>query len=165
MGVHPDEDGREQGEDVGLDEGHQDLEHHDEEREQPSDTGIIAMPKNVLTVAISGMSRSRAVMTMWPASMFAKSRIMSAKGFVNMPSDLDGDHDGQEPGGQPGGTRSREVVDDSVLRDARVLLGDERDRGQGQRHREVAGGGGGERHEAQERRHQDEEEEAAEQRA
>ena len=44
-------------------------------------------------------------MTMWPASMFAKRRTMSAKGLVNMPRISTGIMMGRSQPGRPGGTR------------------------------------------------------------
>src|SRR5262245_55027529 len=72
--------------------------------DRSSETGIIDTPKVVLTAAIRGMRSSSVVMTMWPASMFAKSRIMSAKGFVNMEMISTGIMMGRSHAGSPGGT-------------------------------------------------------------
>ena len=91
---------------------------------------------------MSAISSSRVVITMCPASMLAKSRIMRAKGFVNMLRISTGIMIGSSHAGRPGRHQVLEVADDPVLRDPRVLLGDEGDEGEGHRHRDVAGRGG-----------------------
>ena len=51
------------------------------------------------------ISSRRVVITMWPASMLAKSRIMRAKGFVNMLRISTGIMMGSSHAGSPGGIR------------------------------------------------------------
>ena len=81
------------------------------------------------------------MITMWPASMLANSRTMSANGCVNMPRISTGIMIGSSHVGRPGGTRPDEVVHDAVLADARPLHGQEGHHGQAQGHADVAGRG------------------------
>ena len=129
-----------------------------------SDTGTTAQPNSGLIDASSGMSSKSVAITMWPASMFAKRRIISAKGFVNMPRISIGHHDRQEPERQAGRHEVAEVADEAVLPDAGHLLGHERDGGESQGHREVARRDGGKREEAQQGGDEDEGEETEKQR-
>ena len=69
------------------------------------DTGAMATPPSQLIWPMSAMSSSKVVMTMWPASMFAKRRIMSANGFVNMLRISTGIMMGSSHAGRPGGIR------------------------------------------------------------
>jgi hypothetical protein len=74
-------------------------------RARAIEAGAIATPPTQLILAISAIRRRSVVITMWPASMLAKSRIMRAKGFVNMLRISTGIMIGSSHAGSPGGTR------------------------------------------------------------
>ena len=133
MRVHPDEDGGEQGEDVGLDEGHQELQEQDEEREPPARPGSWRPRASLCIWRHEQDQHEQAGDTMWPASMFANRRIMRANGRENMPRISTGIMMGRSQDRQAGGHHPLEVVDDAVLGDARLLLGRERHQWRGAR--------------------------------